>query len=149
MIIHEMKQRSDEWFAIRTGRITSTSFSAMANQNKAPIENLCLQTAAEKLTGVSCESGFTNAVMDNGAETEALARAAYETTQMVHVVEVGFISLDEDIGCSPDGLVGDAGGLELKCPMPHTHLGYLLAPQKLVAKYKWQVQGFLFVTGRE
>ena len=147
MLIHEMEQRSDEWHAVRVGKITGTSFTTMANGKKDTIEKLCLQTAAEKLTGRSCESGYTNAAMENGCETEALGRQAYEATQLVHVAEVGFIELDEYIGCSPDGMVGD-GGFELKCPMAHTHLGYLLDPETLPKKYKWQVQGFLWVTGR-
>ena len=147
-IIHTMPQRSDEWFAVRLGKITGTSFGTMANGKKPTIETLCLKTAAERLTGVSSDNGFSNAAMENGTETEELARQAYETTDFSVVQAVGFLELDEYIGVSPDGLVGDDGGLELKCPMPHTHLQYLTqkSPHKA---YRWQVQGALWVTGRK
>lgn len=147
MKVHTMPQRSDEWFAVRLGKITGTSFPTMSNGKKATVETLCLKTAAERLTGVSSDTPYTNAAMENGVDTEALALQAYETTDFSAVQVVGFIELDEYIGVSPDGLVGDDGGLELKCPLPHTHLQYLTEKNPHRA-YKWQVQGALWVTGR-
>ena len=62
---------------------------------------------------------------------------------------VGFILTDDGrVGCSPDGLVGEDGGLELKCPSPAKHVSYLLDEQELVDEYTHQVQGCLYVTGR-
>jgi len=148
MIVHAMPQRTLEWFAVRRGKITGTSFPTMANGKKASIETLCLKTAAERVTGVSCENEYSNAAMENGVEMEAMGREAYEARDFVQVREVGFVELDEYIGVSPDGLVGDEGGVEIKCPQPHTHLSYLLARGKAWTGYKWQVQGTLWVTGR-
>ncbi len=150
MIIHEMTQRSEEWYAVRLGKITATSFPTMANaKSKATLDNLCYKTAAEILTGVSCESDYTNTSMENGVTLEDQAVCAYENEKFMHVREVGFVELDEFIGGSPDGLVDDDGGIELKCPEPHTHLKYLSADGKAWKNYKWQVQGALWITGRD
>ena len=147
MKIHTMPQRSDEWHAVRLGKITGTSFPTMANGKLATIETLCLKTAAERLTGASSDSTYTNAAMENGTDTEALALQAYESTTFNTVRVVGFVELDEFIGVSPDGLVGDDGGAEIKCPEAHTHLRYLMEKNPHRA-YRWQVQGALWVTGR-
>ena len=147
MILHEMPQRSEDWFAVRLGKITSTSFGTMANGKPATIETLCYKVAAERITGVPSENGYTNAAMKFGVETEAIARLAYETRSFAEIQEVGFAELDEFIGVSPDGLVGEDGGVEIKCPQPHTHLQYLTGTSPWRA-YKWQLQGCLWVTGR-
>jgi hypothetical protein len=64
------------------------------------------------------------------------------------VEQVGFCTLDDGtFGCSPDSLVGDDGMLEIKCPSPAVHVGYLLG-DKLPTTYRAQVQSQLFVTGR-
>ena len=55
---------------------------------------------------------------------------------------------DKLVACSPDGLIGDNGGLEIKCPSQGVHVEYLLSG-KMPTKYTLQVQGFLYVTGRE
>ena len=149
MIIHTMAQRSEEWWQVRAGKITATSFPTMAAaKSKDTRETLCLKTAAERITGQPIEEPFCNGAMENGVETEAFAREAYETTTFAHVLEVGFVEMDEYIGVSPDGLVGDDGGVEVKCPMAHTHLKYLTSRDPWKA-YKWQLQGALWVTNRK
>ncbi|KKL09016.1 hypothetical protein LCGC14_2570060 [marine sediment metagenome] len=137
MIIHEMEQRSPEWFAVRLGKITGTSFTTMANGRPATIETLCEKTAAERITGVSSENGFINEAMERGIELEAQALALYSTENFGDVKTVGFVELDEFIGCSPDGLVGDDGGVEIKCPEQHTHLRYMTCDVAW-KKYFWQ-----------
>ena len=148
MKLYDMPQRSDEWFAVRLGKITSTSFATMANGQPSTIETLCYKVAAERITGVASGNGYTNAAMEHGVETEALARLAYETRSFAAIQEVGFAELDEYIGVSPDGLVDNDGGVEIKCPQPHTHLQYL-AEKTPWRSYKWQIQGCLWVTGRD
>jgi hypothetical protein len=150
MRIHtDILQRSPEWFALRVGRITGTSFNTMANGTKDGIETLCLKTAAERITGVSIDEPYTNPAMENGVCLEAEARESYETTTFAPVLEVGFLELDEYVGVSPDGLVGDEGGVEIKCPQAHTHLKYRTNGGNAWLAYKWQVQGALWVTGRK
>ena len=149
MIAHTMPQRSDAWFAVRIGKITGTSFQTMANGRPDSIETLCLKTAAKRITGQSAEKPYTNDAIENGVDLEAMARESYETTTFGAITQVGFLELDEYIGLSPDGLVDDEGGLELKCPMAHTHLSYLTAGGVAWRAYSWQVQGALWVTGRQ
>ena len=85
-----------------------------------------------------------------GLELEPQARAWYEVVY-ADVEEVGFVWRDEErmVGCSPDGLVGDDGMLELKCPAPGTHVLYLSNPALMLKDYWWQVQGQMWVAGRE
>lgn len=81
---------------------------------------------------------------------EPRARGWYAFDRGVPVQEVGFVLRDDgQAGGSPDALVGDDGGLEIKCPAIHTHIGYMLAPEKLVAEYRHQIQGNLYLTGRD
>lgn len=145
---YDVEQRTDEWHALRLGRITGTSFTTMANGKPATIETLCEKTAAERITGVSSDSGFTNEAMERGIELEEQAFLMYERDHFCDVKGVGFVELDEFAGCSPDGLVGDDGGIEIKCPEQHTHLRYMTCDTAW-KKYLWQLQGFLWVTGRK
>jgi dihydrofolate reductase len=87
--------------------------------------------------------------MQRGTELEPLARNFYELMTDNEVTEVGFCMHDQaQCGISPDGLIGDEGGLEIKCPAPQTHVKYL-RDNKLPTQYKQQVQGCLWITGRE
>ena len=146
-MIHTCEQRTDEWRALRIGRITATQFPTLDNGRKDTIETLCYKIAAEKITGVSSDGTYTNENMERGIELEDEAINYYEVEKLVHVERVGFISLDDDFGCSPDGLVDIEGLLEVKCPQAHTHLRYLRKGG--YRDYKWQCQGQLFVSGRE
>jgi len=148
LIIHTMPQRSAEWFAVRLGKITGTSFQTMANGKAAGIEKLCVRIANEIRLGVGEENGYTNANMQHGIDTELLAISAYETTVFKHVTQVGFVEIDEYTGFSPDGLVGDDGGLEVKCPTRDTQTGYLIRGDAW-KEYRWQVQGALWGSKRD
>jgi len=88
--------------------------------------------------------------MQRGTDLEPLAKEVYELVSGESVFDIGFCKHDDlEAGCSPDGLVGDNGLLEIKCPMAHTMVGYLRAGNKLPSKYKAQVQGQMWVTHRE
>jgi putative phage-type endonuclease len=102
--------------------------------------NYAAQLIAERLTGVVAES-YTNAAMQHGTDTEPEARSAYEFYHGVTVEQVAFVPHPTipDAGCSPDGLVGDDGMVEIKCPMTATHLDTLLG-QSTPAKYIDQMQ---------
>jgi predicted phage-related endonuclease len=103
----------------------------------------------ERLTGQPTES-YTNAAMIWGTNTEPLARASYEVREGSLVEEVGFVPHPtiEGAGCSPDGLVGADGLIEVKCPNTATHIEYLLdsaAPAKYLPQMQWQMA----CTGRQ
>ncbi len=150
MIIHDCLQRSESWFALRCGRITGTRLKEMVGGKPPTFELLCKKIASEKITGVSSEKAFriTDA-MQEGIDREPQARAAYEMDQKVHVREVGFIERDSLFGVSPDGLLDDNGLIEIKNPLPSTHLEYLLSGGTAWRKYRHQILGQLWVSGRE
>jgi hypothetical protein len=92
---------------------------------------------------------FSGGVLEQGSILEGEAIPWYEFTHSEKIERVGFCTTDDGrIGCSPDGLLGADGGIECKCPEPHTHLRYLLGgviPKEYIA----QVQGALLVTQRK
>lgn len=141
-------QRTEDWRLDRCGYITASSaYKLMAGKTTAEYQNYLAQIVSERLTGVPSES-FTNSAMEWGVETEELARVSYELSTGFNVEQVGFIKLDDMIGASPDGLVGDDGLIEIKCPNTSTHLATLLE-DKIDKKYIYQMQLQMYVTGRE
>lgn len=85
--------------------------------------------------------------MEAGQILEQEARPWFELANDCTVKQVGFITDDSGrYGCSPDGLIGDNSGIEIKCPKVETHTGYLLNG-KLPKDYVAQVHGSMFVTG--
>jgi len=153
MMIELMEQGTDEWFAIRIGKVTASRVADVIAKTKsgysASRDNYMAQLVCERLTGQKGES-FTNAAMQHGTETEPLARAAYEARYDVLVDEVGFVPHPKILmaGASPDGLVGDNGLLEIKCPNTATHIETLLS-QIVPGKYNTQMQFQMACTDRE
>jgi len=142
-----MEQLSEEWFAARRGKVTASRVSDVVAKTKsgwgASRGNYRAQLVAERLTGQSAES-FTNAAMQWGTETEPEARAAYEFLRDAEVVEVGFVNHPKIgmSGASPDGLVGNDGLVEIKCPNTATHIDTLLTdtvPGKYMLQMQWQM----------
>ena len=149
----EIIQGSDEWKALRLGKVTASRVADVVAKTKsgysASRANYAAQIIAERLTGTTAES-YTNAAMQHGTETEPEARAAYEFYQGVTVREVAFVphpSIDQ-AGCSPDGLVDEDGLVEIKCPNTATHLETLLG-QAVPGKYDTQIQFQMACTGRK
>jgi putative phage-type endonuclease len=152
-MIEMIEQGSDEWFAARIGKVTASRVADVIAKTKTGFstsrDNYMAQLVCERLTGQKSES-FTNAAMQWGTETEPLARLSYEVAQNVLVDEVGFIPHPSIImaGASPDGLVGDDGLLEIKCPNTATHIETLLS-QSVPGKYNTQMQFQMACTGRK
>ena len=146
-------QGSPEWFAARCGKVTASRVADVIAKTKsgysASRANYAAELIAERLTGVTAPS-FTNDAMRWGTETEPQARSAYAKAHNLEVIETGFINHPEiiDAGASPDGLVGDRGLVEIKCPNTATHLDTLLSgsiPAKYITQMHWQMA----CTGRE
>jgi putative phage-type endonuclease len=146
LIIIDCEQQTDEWFTARLGRVTASHFSDVLNKGSGR-KTYMMKLLAERMTGEPQET-FSNSAMEWGVETEPQAREYYIGLNKVIVDQVGFIQLGNDVGCSPDGLVDDDGMIEIKCPFPSTHLGYILKGT-LPSIYKPQVQGQLWITGRK
>lgn len=149
----EIIQGSPEWHAIRLGKVTASRIADVCARTKtgwgASRKNYMAELVAERLTGVKVE-GFTNAAMQWGTETEPEARAAYQFEVGARVAQVGFVPHFSiaDTGASPDGLVGEAGLVEIKCPNTATHIETLLGapvPEKYVLQMQWQMA----CTGRQ
>ena len=151
MIILTDEQGSPEWLASRLGRPSASMFGKLVTGSGKPsgsAESYINEMIAERLTGRS-KPFFTNEHMERGNFLEPEARQAYEFITDFEVVETGFILDDsQEFGCSPDGLVANDGGLEIKCPSDSVHVSYLRAG-KVPAKYYQQVQGCMMITGRE
>ena len=152
MIISPHEQGTDAWLAARLGKPSASCFSKLITMTGKPSSsadgyiNLLL---AERLTGKS-EPHYTSEAMILGTEREPEARADYEFITGNKVDQFGFILDDsESYGCSPDGLIGDDGGLEIKCPAQTTQAGYWRDKQSGVKKYYQQIQGCMWVTGRK
>lgn len=146
-MIHEVEQGSEWWFMLRLGRITASNFKDMFSKpNTISFQKLINNCVFEKLTNEIPES-FKSEWMQRGNDLEPLAFERYQQIKEFEDVKKGpFYSKGEFFGASPDGVVGDKGGLEIKCPSPHVFIDYLLS-NKLPSVYKWQVHGQMNVCG--
>lgn len=153
MNILDCAQGSEEWKAARCGSLGASRIADALARTKtgwgASRANLMAELLVERLTGVPSE-GYMNDAMRWGTEKEPEARAAYEFRTNADVREVGLV-LHPTIGkshASPDGLVGDDGLVEIKCPNTATHLDTLIGqavPDKYVKQVMWQIA----CTGRQ
>lgn len=148
-----MDQRSEEWFKARLGKVTASRVADVIAKTKtgysASRENYMAQLVVERMTNTQAEL-FTNAAMQWGTDQEPFARAAYEVQQNVLVDETGLVDHPtiEMAGASPDGLVGEDGLVEIKCPNTATHIDTLLT-QTVPGKYITQMQFQMACTGRQ
>lgn len=141
-------QGGDAWLELRAGKVTAskvTDVMAKLKSGKPAASRTTYmgQLIAERLTGQKADS-FTNTAMQWGVETEPQAIAAYEFLNDVEVARIAFAdhpSIDF-AGASPDGLVGNYGLLEIKCPNTATHIEYLISqtiPKKYIDQMQWQM----------
>lgn len=146
------QQRTTEWFAQRLGKVTASKVADVIARTKsgysASRENYLAQLVVERFTGTVAES-YSNAAMQWGTDQEPFARAAYEHATGVLVEECGFVLHPEisESGASPDGLVGDDGLIEIKCPSTATMIETLL-DDKIPGKWINQMQWQMACTGR-
>ena len=147
------QQRTNEWFAQRLGKVTASKVADVIARTKsgysASRENYLAQLVVERFTGTVAES-YSNAAMQWGTDQEPFARAAYEHATGVLVEECGFVLHPEisESGASPDGLVGDDGLIEIKCPSTATMIDQLLT-ETVPGKYVTQMQWQMACTGRQ
>ncbi len=150
-MFHNVQQNSEEWFVLRAGKLTSSNLSkVMANLGKAfgePAKQLAVNIALEQITGKPAGESYSNHHMERGHEQEPMARLAYEEDQFCTVANGGFFDFGFQ-GCSPDGLVGDIGVIEIKSAIPSVHYARVKR-QALDPQYKWQCIANLYLTGRD
>jgi len=137
---HDMEQQTDEWFELRERRPLTASNGTAISANGKGLDTLILKKLSERFS-TSERENFSNKHTDRGNEFEPLARAEYEMEMMVTVREVGFVANDkyELAGASPDGLIGDKGGVEIKCFDDPKHFLNIF-DFKIESGYMWQMQ---------
>lgn len=143
-----LTQGSPEWLRARCGRATSSCFADVLAKGKGKMRATYMRRLlAERITGKPIET-YHNGHMDRGQEQEPFARMAVDAAGYL-VEEVGFIPHRSLMaGCSPDGLIGDDGGAEIKCVIPTVQIETVLRGG-FPPEHKAQVYGNLWITGRQ
>ena len=162
-IIDTIDQNTDQWSQLRVGRITASRAKLIMSEPRSKearetgklskqAETLMNQMLAERITGnYSAGNGMPGVrAIEHGNQWEPKARQVYEEIKGTPVKQVGFIEHDTlAAGCSPDGLIGEVGGLEIKCPYDSSvHMTTLLS-QTMPTEHKPQIQFSLWISNRE
>lgn len=155
MIIHTHPQGSEDWLRARAGKVTASMFKDARSKLKKtgePTEaalNYAFKVAVEAISGIPMDQGFETWQMRRGHEMEPEARDLYSIRTGNTVDTCSFITTDcESYGASADGLIGEDGGLEIKC---------LVSPERIrnailnydISEWIDQVQGGMWITGRK
>lgn len=148
MKIHNnLEQGSEEWHYVRKGKMTASNATAIGN-NGAGLKTYCKEIIRKEFS--SNEERWSNKDTERGNELEPIARQIYEMETGNTVETVGFIEYEDEVGCSPDGLVGEDGGIEIKCPDDKVFFDYILDGEDAISTdYIWQVQMNLLITERK
>ena len=152
MIILDVKQGTDEWKRARLGIPTASQFHRIITPKtlkaSSQAHGYMCELLAEWMLGEPLDDGAETPWMVRGTALEDEAVRWYELQRDATTTEVGLCLLDDrSAGCSPDRLVGDDGGLEIKCPSAKIHVSYLLGDP--AEDHRAQVQGALWITGRQ
>lgn len=151
-----LEQGTDEWKRAKLGYVSGSSVADIMAKGKNGGESISrkkykTRLVAERLSSsLELQESFSSLAMEWGVKTEAQARQAYEVYANTFVDKTGFWKHPtiKWLGCSPDGLVGNNGLVEIKCPNTTTHLDYLWADE-IPSAYYWQMQCQMWVTNRE
>jgi len=148
-IIKDIEQGSQEWLSLRLGIATASNFNKIitsTGKESSQLKQYAFDLASDYFL-TEPESTFKSEAMQRGNDLEAEAKNYYSLLTDMEVEEVTFIKKDQ-IGYSPDGLISSNGLIEIKCPLKKNHLKYLI-DNKLPTDYVAQVQGGLYISGRE
>lgn len=146
-IIKNVEQGTEEWFDLRKGRLTASNAQTIATNGKG-LETYLYTILAEKYS--NHREDYTNPDIERGKELEATARMTYELERNVEVEQVALVEQDAFVSCSPDGLIGKDGGLEIKCVNDVNFMKIKLDGEaRIDKKYYWQCQMCLLITGRK
>lgn len=150
---YDLEQKTDEWLRMHLGRPTASGFDNLMTSSFEPRKGqmpktYLMEKLAEKVQSLP-PPGFSSFHTEQGAMLENDAFMAFSiASEKTLLKNCGFvIGADGRCGCSPDGLIGEHSGLEIKCPTPKVHMGYLL-DGVLPDDYAPQVHGSIYVTGR-
>lgn len=156
MKIHDVEQRSPEWYALRAGMPTASEFSKIVTSKGEPSKSAAgyaLTLAAELFAGKTVDAWEGNSWTERGREMETRALELYEFTRDMDIVPVGFVTDDKGkMGCSPDGFAGEDGMVEVKCLKAENHIKAILYFQKHTkcpTDYVQQTQGQMMICERK
>lgn len=151
-LYNDLIQQTDEWYAARLGMFTGSDFHVMLGKS-ATKTNYMFEKLAEALFGDTDIEHFTTPAMERGRVLEHEARRVYAATNEVDVVEIGLVGAEGEFenyaACSPDGLVGDDGIIEIKCPLAKNFLEWTSKDFYIKPEYRTQVQFNLLITERQ
>jgi hypothetical protein len=156
--IIDVEQRSPEWYAARAGVVTASVFSTvMASGKNGDVSvgrtKLLHKLAAEVITGEPAADGYQSAAMMKGVALEAEARESYARRKRFDPQLVGFVKNFDGLkacGCSPDGLIGFDGGLEIKIATEaHILIPMLQRPASMPPEHRAQIQGSMWICERD
>ncbi len=152
LIINSIIQGGSEWQKIRVGIPTASNFHKIVDSKGNPSkqrQKYLYELAGEMIRGVKTES-YQSAAMLRGIEQESSARSLYEFINDIEVQLVGFCFQDDSrmVGGSPDGLISDDGGIEIKTAEAHIQVDRLLNGWSLAEHYQ-QVEGYLMICDRK
>lgn len=151
MIVLDVQQGTDEWRRARMGIPTASQFHRILTRKtrkvSASAAGYMHELLAEWLLDMPLDGGTDRGYMQRGSEMEQDAVRYYEFQFEVETTPAGFVVADNGmIGCSPDRLIGDDGGLEIKCPGPPHHVANMLGMDEI---YEMQVQGCMWLCERK
>lgn len=144
----EMEQRTPEWYAARKGRVTASIVGAILGHSPNGDRDTVMRQIVRDWHGAEREfSG--NIATEYGVTHEEGALVEYRMETGNEVENVGFVTREDWAGCSPDGLIGLVGGLEIKCPFgKRKDAAPEFKPLKDQPHYRDQVQFSLWVCER-
>jgi len=148
MEIHYCEQGTPEWHERRRGKMTGSHAQAIGTNGRGL--DTYIYDVVSQLYAINPPESYTNSDIERGKELEPIAREQYQFETFNTVTQVGFIEIDKYVGCSPDGLVDDDGGIEIKCVNNAHHFKLIVQGIKAIeSKYIWQVQMNMLITGRK
>lgn len=143
-----MEQGSLEWDLARLGKVTGSRVDgALAKRTTQGYQTLKAEIIAERLTNQA--KSFTAPAVAWGHEWEDMARREHALIHSWPIKQVGFVELNENMGCSPDGLINDDGMVQYKCPKNSSVHVRTLLTREVPKEYYPQLQWELFTTGRQ
>ena len=146
--IEGASQQSEAWFGAKLGVISASNISkVVAKAGSATRYTYLCDLAAQVLTGM--HNDIRAVAMDWGNQHEDAARAYYEHDAKVTMQRLPFVFMDDSFreGCSPDGLVNDHRGAEIKCPFNSTNFVKFLHSGEIDPDWEKQVQHNMRVLG--
>ena len=146
MKIYNFEQRTEDWYNIRKGKMTASNAETIIANGKG-LETYIYNLMAEYYSSAEKEN-YINADMQRGIDLEPEAKIEFQFYTGLDIKEVGCVELNEYILASPDGLIGDDGLIEIKCPNDSIYFKLLLS-NNIKPEYIAQMQMQMYVTDRQ